>query len=87
MRIVLTAMKHAPLVGHKEISMTTPADLRAEIARQQISIYRLAAEIGVHPGRLGGYLNGRLPLSRELAERVLAALRREQLETVNGHGA
>jgi hypothetical protein len=60
--------------------MTTPADLRAEIARQQISIYRLAADIGLH-GRLGGYLNGRLPLSRDVAERVLAALRHEQLET------
>ena len=43
-------------------TLNTPADLRAEIARRQISLYRLAATIGLHPSRLGQMLNERLPM-------------------------
>ena len=50
------------------------AELRAEIARRQIHIYILAARVGVHPGRLGMVLRGKLPLSNTLAARVLKAL-------------
>lgn len=50
------------------------SDLRAEVARQRIPIYQLAARIGMHPGRLGMILNERLPLSRDLAERLAQAL-------------
>jgi hypothetical protein len=52
----------------------TPGDLRAEIARRQISLYRLAAEVGLHPGRLGQMLRERLPMPAEIAERVSEAL-------------
>jgi len=53
-------------------------DLRAEIARQQVHIYDLASKIGLHPGRLGGMLNGRLPLPQDVAERVSEALQRDR---------
>jgi plasmid maintenance system antidote protein VapI len=52
----------------------TPGDLRAEIARRQILVYTLAAQIGLHPGRLGQMLNERLPMPVDVAARVGAAL-------------
>lgn len=51
-----------------------PSELRAEIARRQISRYILAAQVGVHPGRLGQMLNGKLPLPEELAARLVQVL-------------
>jgi hypothetical protein len=39
-----------------------PAELRADIARKQIILYKLAAEIQIHPGRLGMMLGGKIPL-------------------------
>jgi hypothetical protein len=53
-----------------------PADLRAQIARLRFPLYRLAATVGVHPGRLGQMLNERLPLPLDIAERVCEALDR-----------
>lgn len=52
----------------------TPAELRAEIARQQIPRYKLAAAVGLHPARLGQMLVGSLPMPDRVAERVAAAL-------------
>jgi hypothetical protein len=52
----------------------TPEDFRAEIARQQLNRYVLAAEVRVHPGRLGMMLNGKLPMPVEIAERIGKAL-------------
>lgn len=49
-------------------------DLRALVARQQVTRYQLAAKVGVHPGRLGQMLNGKLPLPTELAERLSEVL-------------
>jgi hypothetical protein len=60
----------------------TAEDLRAEIARAQIPIYRLAAEVGLHPGRLGQMLRETLPMPGEIAERISGALSR--LETPTG---
>jgi hypothetical protein len=57
--------------------LPTPGDLRAEIARLQINRYVLAGRVGVHPGRLGAMLNGRLPMPPSVAERVGAVLRRD----------
>ena len=50
-------------------------NLRAEVARRRVRLYELAAEIGMHPGRLGAMLNERMPLRPEMAERVAEALR------------
>jgi hypothetical protein len=52
----------------------TPEDLRAQIARQRVNRYVLAAEVRVHPGRLGQMLNGKLPMPVEIAERISKAL-------------
>ena len=50
------------------------AELRAEIARRQVAIYRLAPTAGLHPSHLGQVLSGRRPLSPELADRIRCAL-------------
>ena len=52
----------------------TPSDLRAEVARQQLRIYELAAEVGVHPGRLGSMLRESLPMPVDVAQRLTKAL-------------
>lgn len=52
----------------------TAADLRAEIARRQLTLYRVAARVGCHPGRLGMMLRERVPLPPALAEKVLRAV-------------
>ena len=50
------------------------AELRAEIARQMLLIYRLAPTVGLHPTHLGQVLRGRRSLSPALAVRIRAAL-------------
>ena len=52
----------------------TPADFRARIARERALLYRLAADVGVWPGRLGQMLNERIPMPAEVAERLTTAL-------------
>lgn len=61
----------------EEPMLPTPDDLRAEIARRMINRYMLAAIVGVHPGRLGQMLNGKLPMPDDVAERLSAALKQE----------
>ena len=53
---------------------TTAADLRAEIARKRVQRYELAVRVGMHPARLGAFLNERLPLRRDVADRISEAL-------------
>jgi DNA-binding transcriptional regulator YdaS (Cro superfamily) len=50
------------------------ADLRAEVARRQVPLYRLAPLVGLHPSHLGQVLRGRRPLTPELAQRIERAL-------------
>lgn len=52
----------------------TPADLRGELAKRQIMLYRLAADVGIHPGRLGRILNEHLPLPAHVAEKIMRVL-------------
>jgi hypothetical protein len=56
----------------------TAEDLRSERARRQVTIYRIAAKVSLNPGRLGAVLNGKLPLSAEMAQRIQAAIRSEE---------
>jgi plasmid maintenance system antidote protein VapI len=42
-----------------------------------IRLYDLAARVGVHPTNLGGVLNERRTLTRELADRIVRALEQE----------
>jgi plasmid maintenance system antidote protein VapI len=57
-------------------TVLTPADVRAELARRRIPRYLFAAQVHVHPRRLGHILNERIPLSASLARRIAAALDR-----------
>ena len=53
------------------------AQLRALRALHRVRLYDLAPRVGVHPGRLGGMLNGKLPLPAELADGIAAAIEQE----------
>ena len=55
-------------------TVESAVELRAEIARQMVPIYRLAPRVGLHPAHLGQVLRGRRALSPELAARIRAAL-------------
>ncbi len=55
-------------------ALESAGDLRAEIARQMVPLYRLAPQVGLHPTHLGQVLRGRRPLSPELADRIRRAL-------------
>jgi len=57
-------LKHAP----------TADDLRAALSYHRKPIYIVAAAVGVHPVRLSKFLNGRLPLKPDLAERIRRAI-------------
>jgi hypothetical protein len=51
------------------------ADVRAEIARQMLPIYRVAAKVDMHPATLSRFLRGHRPLSPELEAKIRQALR------------
>jgi plasmid maintenance system antidote protein VapI len=53
-------------------------ELRFEILRRDVRLYRLAARLDVHPSRLGRILRGREPLSQDLADRIKAAIEAEE---------
>jgi plasmid maintenance system antidote protein VapI len=55
-------------------TMKTAADFRADRARHKIPIYELGPAVGMHPARLGLVLNGRLPLTPDLAQRLERAI-------------
>ena len=55
-------------------SVVSAQDLRAERARQQLPIYKLAAIVEMHPGRLALMLNERIALPEPVAKRVAEAL-------------
>ncbi len=62
-------------MGTPQSTTIDPArELRAEIARQMVPIYRLAPRVGLHPAHLGQVLRGRRSLSPELATRIQAAI-------------
>jgi plasmid maintenance system antidote protein VapI len=59
----------------QDVQVEDPAaELRAEIARLQVAIYRLAPRVGLHPSHLGQILRGRRPLPPDLAVRIREAL-------------
>jgi plasmid maintenance system antidote protein VapI len=62
------------LTRPQTITAESAVELRAEIARQMVPIYRLAPSVGLHPAHLGQVLRGRRALSPELAARIRAAL-------------
>jgi DNA-binding transcriptional regulator YdaS (Cro superfamily) len=61
-------------VGSSQSAYANAGELRAEVARRMVPIYRLAPSVGLHPAHLGQVLRGRRPLSPELESRIRAAL-------------
>ena len=57
-------------------------DLRTELYRLRLPIYKVASQVSVHPSRLSLYLNGRLPMPDDLRSR-LEALVEEQARTLS----
>jgi hypothetical protein len=57
-----------------ENAMPTDADLRAERARRQVPVYRIAAAYGCHPNKMSAYLSGREPLTGEVATNIMRAI-------------
>jgi hypothetical protein len=55
--------------------MVTTSDLRADIARKQVPIYKLAAQVECHPARLGSMLRGTIPMPPALAAKIDAVLK------------
>jgi len=64
------------------LPLPTDADLRAALARANAPRYLVAARIRLHPSKLSAILNGRAPVTRDLAERIL-----EAIVAVGGGGA
>jgi hypothetical protein len=62
--------------------MSSPEEIRLEIFRQGRRIYDLAAEVRLHPGRLGMMIGGKIPMPPEIATRLREALLAEEKLTV-----
>ena len=60
-------------------AMSGEFDFRTELFRLRLPIYKVASEISLHPSRLSLYLNGRLPMPPEVAERLLAIVKEHKL--------
>ena len=58
--------------------MSGEFDFRTELYGLRLPIYKVASEVNLHPSRLSLYLNGRLPMPPEVAERLLAIIREHQ---------
>ena len=54
--------------------MLTAEDVRVEIARRRIPIYKLSALVSVHPSRLSLIINGKIPMTPAIGARLMAAL-------------
>jgi len=59
------------------LDLKSAADVRAAIARDKLKLYLLAARVQVHPSRLSLIVNGRAPLTPDLALRLALAIAEE----------
>jgi hypothetical protein len=67
------------------LNIRTAADVRAEVARGKVKLYRVAARAGLHPARLSLIINDHVALTPELADRLAEAISQE-LREVPGDG-
>jgi plasmid maintenance system antidote protein VapI len=58
---------------------TSPADLRAAIARSGAPAYVVGARCRINPIRLSRLLRGHDPITAEVAVRILTAVQREAI--------
>ena len=56
------------------LDLKSAADVRAAVARHQLKLYLLGARVGIHPARLSLIVNGHVPLTPELAQRLAKAI-------------
>lgn len=61
-------------------TVATAADLRAELARAGVRVYRVAARLQMHPSVLSQILNEHRQFDQALSKRILAAIMQEQSE-------
>jgi plasmid maintenance system antidote protein VapI len=61
----------------------TAADIRAELARRRVKLYRVAVLVGLHPARLSVLVNEHAPMSAGLAERLMRAIEEEGSRLMN----
>ena len=52
----------------------TAADLLALAARHRVRVWEVGYVVGLHPARVGLFLNERRPLQAEMAQRLQAAI-------------
>jgi len=57
---------------------TDPSTLRAELARANVKLYKLAALVGRHPARLSTMLNADTPFPENLGKKILNALKTKE---------
>jgi hypothetical protein len=62
-------------------SQLSAADLRSDLARFDRRLYEIAPHVPMHPARLGQVLRGKLPLTPDLARRIHAAIRGEEIRS------
>jgi plasmid maintenance system antidote protein VapI len=55
----------------------SPGDIRAELARQRVKLYKVAARVAIHPTRLSLILQERTALGPDVAARIMAAIMEE----------
>lgn len=61
-------------------SVISSNDLRARLAHHGVYGYRIAARIRINPIKLSRILNGHVPLTDDLAVRILRAIEEEAHE-------
>jgi hypothetical protein len=52
----------------------TPADLRAELARRRIKLYKIAPDVGTNPTNIGRMLNESRPMTTKVRDGLVAVL-------------
>ncbi len=65
------------MTSANKVQGPSAGDIRAAIARARIPAYIVGARARINPIRLSGMLNERLPLSAEIAERLMRVIEAE----------
>ena len=60
--------------------MSSVFDFRTELYRLHLPIYKVAAQVNLHPSRLSLYLNGHLPMPPHVYDRLQVIVLEHQRE-------
>jgi len=61
-----------------------PAELLAQIHRERVYIYEVAAKVQLNPQRLSQMLNGKVPMPSAVVGRVVAGIERAKADLLAG---